>query len=157
MTKPVITFVLGLVLGVLACGVIMSVGGADMMLLEDKSRLNHAETVQAVKDAALAAGWKVPAVHEIHDSVAKGGFDVLPVTVIELCSVSLAGRILGDTDGRRVAPMMPCRVAIYETAAGDVIVSRMNSGLMSKVFGGIVEDMMSEAAAANEAMFSSLF
>jgi len=154
MSTPLITFLAGLALGILASGLLMYGKAADMMLIEDKSRLGHAETVRAIREAALEAGWKVPAVHDLHESVAKGGFEVNPATVIELCSVPLAGGILGDDEGRRVAPLMPCRVAVYETAGGEVIVSRMNSAMLSRAFGGIVEETMSEAAAANEEMFA---
>jgi len=156
MRTPLITFLVGLALGVLAGGLVLYGKAADVMLIEDTSRLDHAETVRAIREAALDAGWKVPAVHDLHESVAKGGYEVRPATVIELCSVPLAGGILDDDDSRRVAPMMPCRVAVYETAGGEVIVSRMNSALLSRAFGGTVEETMSEAAAANEEIFATV-
>ncbi len=46
--------------------------------------------------------------------------------------------------------MMPCRVAVYENADGSVTISRLNSTAMSKLFGGVIEEAMSEAAAQNE-------
>ncbi len=42
---------------------------------------------------------------------------------------------------------MPCRISIYETYAGEVYISRMNIGLMSKLFGGKIEEVMAKVAA----------
>jgi hypothetical protein len=50
--------------------------------------------------------------------------------------------------------MMPCRDAVYENEAGDVVIARMNSGLMSKFFGGLVAEVMADAAGENEEMFA---
>ena len=51
---------------------------------------------------------------------------------------------------------MPCRVAVYKSADGSTMISRMNTTLMSKLFGGIVEEVMSEASAESEAMFATV-
>lgn len=154
MNHPVVIFVLGVVAGSLIVGLIAWSRASDAALMEDRSVLGFAETVQTIQDRAVAAGWKLPKVHTISETVNEAGFDVLPVTVIELCKADLAGKVLSDEKGRRVSSMMPCRVAVYENAAGEVIVSRMNSGLMSRMFGGIVQEVMTEAADRNEALFA---
>ncbi len=103
---------------------------ASMMLVEDFSVLDFDATVQSIQDEALAAGWKVPSVHTISKSVTGAGYDVLPMTVIELCSASIAGRALSNDEGRHAAPMMPCRVGVYKTSDGKIVISRMNSPLI---------------------------
>jgi uncharacterized protein (DUF302 family) len=45
---------------------------------------------------------------------------------------------------------MPCRVAIYEKENGFTYISRLNAGEMSKSFGGIVEEMMTQSGFENE-------
>ncbi len=126
------------------------------MVNESVSPLTHSETVERIIDTAETMGWKVPATHEINNSVAAGGYEVPPVTVIELCKVELAGEILQNSDNRVVSSMMPCRVAVYENEDGQVIVSRMNTGLMSGMFGGEVEEIMSTATGETEQILASL-
>lgn len=79
-----------------------------------------------------------------------------PVTVIELCKVDLAGEILTGDDSRVVSSLMPCRVAVYETGDGRVVVSRMNTGMMSKLFGGDIERLMAQATSETEEIFASV-
>ena len=73
-----------------------------------------------------------------------------------MCRPDLAATILAEDDARLVSSLMPCRVAVYETSNGDVILSRMNTALMSKMFGGLVTEMMSEATAQTEQIFAPL-
>jgi uncharacterized protein (DUF302 family) len=143
-------------LGVASTAMAMFLAAPGMMINETKSPLSHRETVDRIVETAELMGWKVPGQHEIHNSVAGGGYDVLPVTVIELCKVDLAGRILQNSDNRVVSSMMPCRIAVYENSDGEVIVSRMNTGLMSGFFGGEVESIMSTATDETEAILSSI-
>jgi len=154
MTHPALIFVAGILVGALVTGLVVWNRGSDMMLMEDHSTLGFDETVQAITERAEADGWKVPKIHEISNTVNEAGFDVMPVTVIELCKADIAGMVLSSDEGRRVAPMMPCRVAVYQTSDGSVVVSRMNSGLMSRMFGGVVQEAMTEAADGNEALLA---
>ena len=41
---------------------------------------------------------------------------------------------------------MPCRMVVYEDSNGEVYVSRLNIALMSKMFGGVIEEVMSGVA-----------
>jgi uncharacterized protein (DUF302 family) len=151
-----VSVVMGFLFGVIVTMVIVSRMASGLMLIEDTSTKGFAETVEAIKAAAEAADWKVPAVHPISESTVKAGYEVRPVTVIELCKPSIAGPLLADEDSRLAASMMPCRVAVYENADGSVTVGRMNSVLMSKLFGGLIEQQMTLAATENEEIFASV-
>jgi uncharacterized protein (DUF302 family) len=144
------------VMGVASAALVLFLSARGVMIIESVSPLSHQETVDRIVETAENMGWKVPAQHAIHNSVATGGYDVLPVTVIELCKVDLAGEILQNSDNRIVSSMMPCRVAVYENSEGEVIVSRMNTALMSGFFGGEVQDIMSTATAETELILASL-
>lgn len=155
-TKLILTGIAGFILGVLLTGIIGITAAPGMMMNENESNYSFDETVEMIQAEAIEAGWKVPAVHNIRNSVANGGFDVAPVTVIELCKVDLAGQILSDDESRIVSSMMPCRVAVYEDEEGRVIVSRMNTGLVSKLLGGNVETIMADATAETEQIVGSV-
>ena len=146
----------GIILGAVLMGVLGFLSAPSAMITESDSNFTHDETVEMIIANAEEMGWKVPATHEIHNSVARGGWDVEKVTVIELCNVDLAGNILTGDENRIVSSMMPCRVAVYEKSDGSVIVSRMNTGLMSSVFGGKVQEVMAMATDETELIVGSV-
>lgn len=150
-------FLLGALVGAAAVVLMLWRQAPSRMLNTNVSRFGFDETVRALITATEAAGWKVQTVHPIAEIIAEKGHTVRPATVIEICRADLAGRILADDAGRRVTALMPCRVAVQEDAAGRVHVSRMNSGLLSRLFGGVVQTVMSEAVDSSEAAFKPLF
>jgi hypothetical protein len=46
---------------------------------------------------------------------------------------------------------MPCSIGVYEGDDGRVYVAKMNTGLMGKMFGGNVAQVMGGAVAEDEA------
>ncbi len=51
---------------------------------------------------------------------------------------------------------MPCRISVYEKSNGKTYISRMNSGILAKSFGGTVEEVMTEASKEVEEILSLL-
>jgi uncharacterized protein (DUF302 family) len=64
------------------------------------------------------------------------GYSIDPVLVFEPCSGAYSSELLGRDETRFVASMIPCRVAIYKTSTGEVIISRINTGAMAEMIGG---------------------
>jgi uncharacterized protein (DUF302 family) len=154
--KTVIGGVIGFVLGMLVFGLVGFSSAPTMMIVEDTSPLGYEETIQTIQDAAVDQGWKIPTVHSLDESVAKDGYEVEPVSVIELCHPGHAAKILQNDEDRVVTSMMPCRVSVYQTSDGRVVISRMNTGLVSQMFGGNVADVMSEATADTEKILAAV-
>ncbi|MCK4671425.1 MAG: DUF302 domain-containing protein [Candidatus Aegiribacteria sp.] len=154
--KYVITGLISFVAGAVLVAIVGISVAPGMMINESESLYSYDDTVEIIQTEAEALGWKIPAVHVISNSVASGGYDVAPVTVIELCKVDLAGQILSDDESRVVSSMMPCRIAVYETSDGNVIVSRMNTGLISKLFGGDIERLMADATSETEQILGTV-
>ncbi len=146
----------GFVAGILLTAIVVWTMAPGMMMIENQSKLGFDETVQAIQDNAAEQDWAVPNVLRLDKSLAKDGYNVRPVAVIELCNPELAATILAEDDARVVSSLMPCRVAVYEKSNGDVILSRMNTALMSKMFGGLVTKMMREATAQTEQIFAPM-
>jgi len=147
---------IGILVGMVLFGAIAWNMAPGMMMVESYSKLGFDETVQAIQDNAAAQHWSIPNVMRLDKSLAKDGYEVLPVAVIELCSPELAQQVLSQDDARVVSSLMPCRVAVYEKSNGDVVLSRMNTALMSKMFGGVVASVMGNATAETEQIFSPL-
>jgi uncharacterized protein (DUF302 family) len=148
--------VIGFFIGVILIGVVGFFAAPGIMIVEDVSPLGYEETVQAIQDSAVAQTWKVPKTYQLDAAVVEAGYDVLPVTVIELCHPEHAGKVLAEDDARVVTSLMPCRISVYETSNGEVIISRMNTGLISKFFGGTVTEVMAQASAENEVILSAV-
>ena len=157
MKKSLLTGILGFVLGIIVTAVVVYKVAPGMMILEDESKFaTFEETVETFEQSVKDHDWKISTIHDLQKSMAKFGTDVMAVKVFELCHPDHAGRILSKSDERIVSSLMPCRVAIYEKADGKVYISRMNSGLMASTMGGIIPEVMDEAASQNEEILEAV-
>jgi uncharacterized protein (DUF302 family) len=154
--KTVLTAVIAFVGGVVLTAVVGWLVAPGVMMNEDPSSAGFDETVETIQEEAAAQGWAVPNVLRLDRSVAGDGYDVARVAVIELCNPAHAGPILETDEGRVVTSMMPCRVAVYETSDGEVVVNRMNTGLVSQMFGGLVAETMATATEETEEIFEAV-
>ena len=148
--------IIGFILGALIFGIIIYISAPGMIIVESKSKFGFDETVSKIKIASAEDGWKNPIIHRIDKSVSEIDSTILPVAVIELCKPSHAVKVLVNDEDKIVSSMLPCRVAIYEKKNGDVIVSRMNTGLIAGLFGGVVSSTMGHATAETEEIFKTI-
>ena len=126
------------------------------MILESRSVYDFGKTVEKINEAVLNAGWKIPFVHDLQNTIRNFGKEILPVKVFEICHPKHSSRILELNNERIVSTLMPCRISVYEKADGNVYVSRINAALLSKSFGGIIEEVMTLANNEMEEMIRPL-
>jgi uncharacterized protein (DUF302 family) len=50
---------------------------------------------------------------------------------------------------------MPCRISVYQRENGDVVIARMNSGLMSRLFHREIAEVMSAATGEVEGIIAA--
>jgi uncharacterized protein (DUF302 family) len=148
--KPLVTLLLGFVLGALVVWWPNGLGIHTFMVVETKSSMDYEDTIQAIMQATKDKGWKIPTLHRLDKSMKKFGHTVPPTAVIELCHPTHAVKILKEDDARMVSSFMPCRVSIYEKSDGSVIISRMNSALMSNIFPDLISEVMADATSEVE-------
>lgn len=147
------SFLIGLLTGALAVAVVATVAAPKLMLNERPSPLGLDETVAAITNKAIAAGWTVSSVMPLDQSVKKHGGDPgRPVRLINLCHAQHASAILLDDKARVATTLMPCTISVYETASG-VRIGSMNSGLMGRFFGGTIARIMAGPVAADQERF----
>ncbi|TBV79472.1 MAG: DUF302 domain-containing protein [Desulfobulbaceae bacterium] len=106
------------------------------LFLEDTSPKGLVPTVEAFKESVKAAGWSILGVTNMAGILSERGFTLHPVLVLEPCSGKYSAELLARDETRFVASMIPCRVAIYQTSTGKVVISRMNSVAMAGMIGG---------------------
>lgn len=153
--NKVINGVLGFAGGIILTAAIGWTMMPGMMINEAVSPYGMEKTVTLIKEKALAKGWVVPSVAPLHKSVKKhGGGDVLPVMLVNLCQANHAAKVLGNDDARKVSVFMPCTISVFTKADGKTYISSMNAGLLGSMFGGIVDEVMTEVSVAQQSFIS---
>ena len=125
-------------------------GQSEEMFIESESRLGFDETIKVLDESIAISGWKVLIIHDLQTSMKKTGKEVLSVKVFEVCNPKHSYKLLSQDDKRIYSSLMPCRFSVYEKADGKVYVSRMNSIILSKQIGGLVEEVMTDATNETE-------
>lgn len=154
--KKRILFAALLVLAVMLFGSLSSQAQPEGMFVESESRYGFDETVKTLSESIINGGWKILTVHNLQESMKKAGKDVLPVQVFEICNPKHSYKLLSQDDKRIYSSLMPCRFSVYEKSDGKVYVSRMNTTLLSKQIGGLVEEVMTDATNESEVFIKSV-
>ena len=63
--------------------------------------------------------------------------------LVNLCQANHAYSILQEDENKKVSVFMPCTISVYKKADGKTYVGALNAGLLGKMFGGTVAEVMS--------------
>jgi uncharacterized protein (DUF302 family) len=150
-------FFVGFIAGVGALALAMFKLAPKLMLKVHRSRLGFEETVTAVADEAKKRNWKVPNVYDIQNTLRDAGHeDMTRLKIVSICQPHHAHTILREDDNKFISAIMPCRVGVYENQQGDVYVAEMNMGLVSKLFGPTIRQVMGQVATEEHEMMSAI-
>lgn len=116
------------------------------IVVEHQSRYDFERTVEMLVANAEKREWKVPAVHDLQQSLAKSGKAVRPVKVIEICKPQYSGQMLELNHERIISVMMPCRISVYEKEDGLTYISLINSAEMASGLAANIARVMKEAS-----------
>ena len=126
----------------------------SMMITTAECSLGFDETVSALEKSIVENGWVVSTITDMNKSMAKHGVEFSPrVKLIKLCHPEYAKSVL-ETD-RHISTMMPCTFSVWEDNNGKVHLSKMNMGMIAKLFGGNVARVMGGSVAKEEEMMLS--
>jgi uncharacterized protein (DUF302 family) len=136
------TFVLGTATGAILTVVAVVAFMRTKMIQVLTSPLGFQETLEALeRGLQKAESWSSPGKRDLNAMMRKHGVEFSPrVTLFELCKAPYAREVLQDD--RRMATLMPCALAVYEDDDGRVRISKMNTGLLGRFFGGTVGRIM---------------
>lgn len=135
----------GLVGGVVLTLVVGWQAMPGMMLNEHESPYGVDETVEKITANIRQVGWSVVNVKPVHEAVASGtGVTRRPVQLIKLCQPEYAKRILAQDASLAVSAMMPCVISVYEKEDGKTFIGTRNVGMLGKIFGGDIAEVMGE-------------
>lgn len=138
----------GVVAGLVIAGVAGWNMAAGLMFNEYESPFGMEETVARVQHNIVATGngWALSGIRNPAKAVQGDGGNVLPVMMVEACSTKYSGPILKEDSVRYLSILMPCKVTVYKKNDGKVYIATMNAGLIGKMFGPLVGDIMGQVA-----------
>ena len=141
-----ITYVsIGAISALVIMGLAIVMLAPSLMMNEYESKYDFNETVELFQQRVNESSWGILNTHDMQAIKANLGYDVLPVKIFDLCSGQYSYEILSRDDERIVTPLMPCRVSIYEKSNGQTYIGMMNAGLVARLFGGVINDVMQKA------------
>ncbi len=150
-------FLSGLVIGIVFMGVAVWVLMPKLMIRVYRSRLSFDETVSAIERNALSKNWKVPKIYDLQKTLQEAGHeDMTPLKILSICQPHHAYNILKNDADKIVTAIMPCRIGVFRAKDGSVRIAEMNMGLMSRMFGGNIAQVMSGVAMEEAAMIRPL-
>ncbi|HRH82441.1 MAG TPA: DUF302 domain-containing protein [Thiobacillaceae bacterium] len=145
--------VLGLIGGILITAIAGYLMMPSMMFTERASPFGMEETIARIQHniednpELKAKGWALSGLRNPARAVQTDGGNVLPVQMIEVCSTKYSKPILKEDTVRFLSILMPCKISVYKKQDGKVYIGTMNAGLMGKMFGPMVGDVMGQVAA----------
>lgn len=141
-------FIGGMAAGVVVTGA-LAYGMADkLMFSETASPFGVEETVARIQHNIQDAGngWTLSGLRNPARAVQADGGNTLPVMMVEACSTKYSKPILNEDSVRFLSILMPCKISVYKKNDGKVYIGTMNAGLMGKMFGPLVGDVMGQVA-----------
>ena len=130
-------------------------GNMGNMFIESQSPYDFSTTVEKFTKEIENKSWKIANIYDLQKTLENHGKVVLPVKVFSICHPNQSGKILKKDTERIISSMMPCRVSVYEKHDGKTYISRMNSNIIAKGFGGIIEEVMTSSATEVEEIIES--
>jgi len=115
-------------------------------VIEQSSKHGFDKTVDLLVAEAERRDWKVPAVHDLQQSLAKSGKSVKSVKVIEICKPAYSGQMLELNDERIMSVMMPCRISVYLKDDGKTYIALLDGAEMAAGQPGKIADVMKSAS-----------
>ncbi|HEX9625774.1 MAG TPA: DUF302 domain-containing protein [Acidiferrobacterales bacterium] len=138
----------GFVGGIVLTGVVGWLMMPSMMFTERESPFDMEETVARIQQNVQETGngWELSGLRNPARAIQRDGGNVLPVMMVEACSTKYSKPILNDDSVRFLSILMPCKITVYKKNNGKVYIGTMNAGLMGKMFGPLVGEVMGEVA-----------
>ena len=115
-------------------------------IIEQSSKYDFNKTVDLLIAEAERRDWKIPAVHDLQQSLAKSGISVKPVKVVEICKPAYSGQMLELSDERIMSVMMPCRISVYIKDDGNTYIALVDGAEMAAGQPGNIAKVMKAAS-----------
>jgi uncharacterized protein (DUF302 family) len=141
----IIHAIIWLLIGMVLMGLIVWFTMPLLMLLKCRSKFNYDETITLLSETLTKKkDWRVLAVND-YQKTTEAFVKLERVGSMNFCNPRSASKILTDDKNRGVTALMPMGLGVYEDKKGQVFVSILNFGLLGKMFGGTISEVMGKA------------
>ena len=89
------------------------------------------EAVLAVEVETAKAGFKVPHIHDVKETIGAKGFEIEPLKIIEVCNAKFAYNVLQADI--KIGLCLPCKINVY-IKDGKTFISGMRPIILSQFF-----------------------
>jgi len=128
--------------------------GGSLMVQEYPSPYGLEETAARIQHNIRAAGWSLSGLRSPSNTIRKLGATVPNTLLIEACNPDYSKPIIKDRDTRILSILMPCTITVYEGDDDKVYIGLLNSGLMGRLFGPMVTQVMAKVAEDQKAFIT---
>jgi uncharacterized protein (DUF302 family) len=143
------TLVIGILIGIVLTVILEVLAMRLKMIAVCTSRFGFDETVEKLEEAIQGAGWSLAASESLNERMKSDGVNFAPrVQLLKLYSAEHSEAVLKEN--RSMACLMPCTFAVYEAPENGVQISKMNTRVMGKIFGGAIARIVGEKISADE-------
>jgi len=141
------TALLWIVMGMVLMGIIVWRVMPRLMLIQHKSTRSYDETISLIGEAVKKTqDWKILGITDYQKTIRESGYgEISRIGSIALCNPRYSSRILAEDGNKKVTAFMPVEVGIYEDKSKRVWLSELNVGLLGKMFGGTIAEVMGHA------------
>jgi len=131
--------------GMVLMGLIVWFAMPFLMLTKLRSKLTYDETISLLGETLKKKqDWKVLTVNDYKKST-EAFVTLERVGSVNICNPRYSSKILADDKNRGVTAFMPLGIGVYEDRKRQVFVSKLNIGLLGKMFGGTISEVMGDA------------
>lgn len=141
-------YLLSFVAGLIVAFLVVWLSMPSQMIVVSNSRYDFDTTISKLEESLVSQGWASPGTMDMNAALSKKGVELpFRVKIVKLCQPEYAKSVLMSDP--ELSSMMPCSIAVYEKG-DEVKVAKLNTGLMGKMFGGNVAEVMGNKVAADE-------
>ena len=145
MENNVLSFIIGVVVGLMLMGAVVRFAMPSLMLIKHRSTHEYNKSLAILSESLQQnQDWRLIKVNDYQESTAAFG-SLERVCSISVCNPRYASKILSNDANRGVTSFMPLAVGIYENKRGEVIISQLNVKLLGLMFGGTIAQVMKMA------------
>jgi uncharacterized protein (DUF302 family) len=145
MNTSIIQVVIWILAGMVLMGLIVWFTMPFLMLVKHRSKLSYDETVTVLSENLIKKqDWDVLTVTDFQKRT-EAFIALERVGSVSICNPRYVSKILADDKNRGVTAFMPLELGVYEDKKGQVFVSQLNIGLLGKMFGGTIANVMGTA------------
>ena len=142
-------FLVGGLVGMIIAGAVVYLLAPSMLIVTEETTLDFDESASSLRRAIKEQGWTIADVQDVNKSLNKQGIAFEPrVRVIKYFKGEHISSILSSDCN--LACLMPSSMALWQGDDGKVYLSRINTALVGRIFGGNIGKVMTGPIARDE-------